>query len=121
MAIDWDADVLGPVMSIFGEGTTGVPASLPIYRPRSAGPFTLTDAVFDAQYQRLVPQGDGSEISTSSPALGVRAAVFTAAGRPLPAQGDRVLIPSTGKLYKVVDIQPDSHGHIVLVLVEAAR
>lgn len=116
MSIDWDAELLGPVMSVFGEGAPGVPSSWPTYTPRRGSAFQLPDAVFDEQYHRVVEQGDGSEVSTSTPVLGVRASLFE---QP-PAQGDRVLIPSNGKTYRVADAQADGHGHVLLVLIEAA-
>ncbi len=116
MSIDWDAELLGPVMSVFGEGAPGVPSSWPTYTPRRGSAFQLPDAVFDEQYHRVVEQGDGSEVSTSTPVLGVRASLFE---QP-PAQGDRVLIPSNGKTYRVADAQADGHGHVLLILIEAA-
>lgn len=116
MSIDWDAFILDPVMEIFGEGVRSVETSLPLYTPRGRPAFRLPDAVFDEQYRRVVDQGDGSEVSTSTPVLGVRSSLFS---RP-PTQGDRVLIPSNGKSYRVADAQADGHGHVLLVLIEAA-
>lgn len=115
MSIDWDDFVLTPLMGIFGEGVPAVEASLPFYTPRGRAGFRLPDAVFDEQYRRVVEQGDGSEVSTSTPVLGVRASLFAID----PAQGDRVLIPSSGKTYRIADVQPDGHGHILLILTEA--
>lgn len=115
MAIDWDAELLQPVMAVFGEGVPTAPASWPTYTPRRGPAFQLAGAVFDEQYRRLVEQGEGSEVSTSTPVLGVRASLFAID----PAQGDRVLIPSNGKTYRIADVQPDGHGHILLILIEA--
>jgi len=113
--MDWDNFVLKPLMEIFGEGVPAIPASWPTYTPRRGAAFPLPDAVFDEQYRRVVDQGDGSEVSTSTPVLGVRASLFAID----PAQGDRVLIPSNGKTYRIADVQPDGHGHILLILTEA--
>ncbi|MDK8187773.1 MULTISPECIES: head-tail joining protein [Sphingomonas] len=119
MAIDWDADVLGAVMSVFGEGDRSVPASLPTYTPKGGRAFQLADAVYDEQYTRVIQEGEGSEVSTTGPVIGVREAVFRAAGQPQPQQGDRVFVPSKDQLYLVQDVQPDSHGHVLLILIEA--
>lgn len=116
MSIDWDAFILDPVMEIFGEGARSIETSLPLYTPRRGPAFRLADAVFDEQYRRVVEQGDGSEVSTSTPVLGVRNSLFD---RP-PVQSDRVYIPSNGKTYRVADVQPDGHGHSLLILIEAA-
>lgn len=116
MSIDWDAELLGPVMSVFGEGMPGVPSTWPTYYPAGRPSFQLPDAVYDEQYHRVVEQGDGSEISTLAPVLGVREILFDRA----PRQGDRVRIPSAGKTYRVTDAQPDGHGHILLILIESA-
>ncbi len=115
MSIDWDDFVLTPLMGIFGEGVPGDPSSWPRYTPRGGSAFQLPDAVFDEQYHRVVEQGEGSEVSTTTPVLGVRAALFP---QP-PDQGDRVFIPSNGKTYRIADDQPDGHGHILLILIEA--
>lgn len=116
MAVDWDAEVLGPVMSLFGEGDLADPASLPIYTPRGGAPFPLSHAVFDAEFQHTTVNTDGIETTTHRPVLGVRLSLFATA----PRQNDRVAIPSVGKAYVVKDVQPDGHGYVKLVLMEAA-
>lgn len=116
MSIDWDADLLQPVMAVFGEGVADAPSSWPTYTPRRGPAFQLPGAVFDEQYRRVVDQGDGSEVSSSMPVLGARAALF----RQDPVQGDRVSIPSNGKSYRIADVQADGHGHILLILIEAS-
>lgn len=104
MSFDWDAEVLAPVMEAFGQGVA--------YRPQAGSPFTLTDAVFDAQYSYVLRDKDGSEVTTTSPMLGVRASSCPVA----PRQSDRLTIQATGQEYIVKDVRPDSHGHIVLLL-----
>lgn len=117
MAIDWDVEVLAPVMSVFGEGVPADPASLPTYMPRGLPPFQLADAVFDSAYQRITELADGSTSNTASPVLGVRAALFATP----PRQSDSVFIPSVGKMYGVTDVEPDGHGQIKLILIEVAQ
>lgn len=117
MAIDWDAELLAPVMQLFGEGTSADQSTLPLYTPRGLSGFRLADAVFDAQYELVQVATDGSQNTAHMPVLGVRTALFPRD----PAQNDQVLIPSTGKTYIVKDVQPDGHGHAKLVLQETGR
>lgn len=116
MSVDWDTELLAPVMAVFGEGTPGVPSSWPTFRPLSGPVFQLPDAVFDEEYKRVVELADGSTQSLSAPVLGVREILFPVP----PQQGDTAFIPSKGQLYAVADVQPDGHGHILLILVEAS-
>lgn len=118
MAIDWDADLLGPVMAVFGEGREGDPSTWPTYHPQDGSAFQLRSAVFDREYRRVVDLGEGVTGSSIHPVLGVRDALFadTPAGRAL--QNDKVFIPSEGKLYAVIEPQPDGHGHTLLILIE---
>jgi len=112
MSIDWDDLVLGPVMGIFGEDAAH--AGLPIYTPRGLPAFVLADAVFDAQYEQVVLDGEGSQQTTRRPVLGVRRSLFPRD----PAQDDLVYIPATGKNYLVKNPQPDGHGQVLLLLME---
>lgn len=120
MAIDWDAEVLDPVMAVFGEGDPASPGTWPLFLPRSGNPFRLSHAVFDAEYlDAETTPGDDTGQTSRRPVLGVRTALFTAQGL-WPRQNDRVTIPSTGKTYLVRDVQPDGHGHAKLMLMETA-
>ena len=106
--MNWDELVLAPVMGVFGDAVT--------YRPANAPAYTISDAVFDSQYTYVVKDADGNEVNTTSPMLGVRAAVC-----PNPAQDDQVSIATfnglpVNKTYVVKDVRPDSHGHTVLLL-----
>jgi hypothetical protein len=105
MSIDWDTNLLGPVMAVFGGGVN--------YRPRSGAAFDIADAVFDAQYTYVAkdPQ-TGDDVTTTSPVLGVRSILFSTP----PKQNDSVLIKASGILYVVKDVLPDGHGHIRLLL-----
>ena len=108
--IDWDAAVLAPLAAVFGE------SQRPTYRPLAGGAFVI-DAVFEDAYAQLVLDGAGDPaIAASDPVIGVRRAQFAA----LPVKGDKVDIPRVGKTFMVVDVQPDSQGHVRLVLNEAA-
>jgi hypothetical protein len=112
MAIDWDADVLGPVMAVFGEGDPALSATLPIYMPQAGPSFTLADAVFDREYLDVNQFGDGGDNTSRKPILGVRLALLPTP----PLQGDRVYIPSVNLTYIVREVRPDGHGHAVLSL-----
>jgi hypothetical protein len=118
MSIDWDALVLGPVMAIFGEGVPddAAMANWPLYTPRGLAGFRLAAAVFDAEYEQVDINADGSTSTSRRPVLGVRVALFPR----MPAQNDKVTIPATGKTYVVRDVQSDGHGHAKLMLMEAA-
>ncbi|NIJ07236.1 hypothetical protein FHS31_000832 [Sphingomonas vulcanisoli] len=102
-------------MAIFGEGDTTVESSLPLYTPQQGAAFALADAVFDPAYLHTTIDGDGEPATTRRPVLGVRQTLF---GDRLPAQSDMVAIrsgPDAGR-YIVKDVQPDGHGHILLIL-----
>ncbi len=120
MAIDWDAELLGPVMDEFGEGLATVPSSWPTYRAsRGSMAIPIRGAVFDSQYQRVTDLGDGQTETSYFPVLGVRNAVFAQAGIE-PKQSGIVYIPSVAQLFAVQDVQADGHGHTLLILMEAA-
>ena len=116
MAIDWDAEVLAPVMGEFGEGKPADQSTLPLYYPRGLPAFRLADAVFDAAYEQVSVNADGVASTSRRPVMGVRLSLFPRA----PAQSEKVLIPSTGKLYIVKDVQPDGHGEAKLMLMETS-
>lgn len=103
--IDWDKAVLGPVHSVFGESVT--------YMPARGMPFPI-DGVFDKAYLAADALGDGTQMSTAQPVLGVRLALFPA-GSP-PVQSDKLKILSSGAIYRVKEVRPDSHGEAKLLL-----
>ena len=108
--IDWDTAVLAPMMGagIFGE------ALQPLYTPQGGGtPFNL-DGVFDDAYVGLSIEGAEPEFQTLKPVLGVRLAQIPA-GVTLTA-GDSVFIPSKSTTYKVMSVEPDGHGWVLLEL-----
>ncbi len=109
MSIDWDAEVLGPVMAVFGANEA---SQLPTYTPAGGTSFPLADSVFDRAYLLVTLDGDGSENTTRRPVLGVRDALFTVP----PAQNDLVFIPSVGITYIVKEVRSDGHGWTLLAL-----
>lgn len=116
MALDWDDLVLAPVMGVFGQGQRSDQSSLPFYTPRGLAAFRLADAVFDAEYQVVDVNPDGTPSTSFRPVLGVRLALFPRA----PAQNDKVFIPANGKTYVVKEPQADGHGHVKLMLMETS-
>lgn len=107
MAIDWDAEVLGPVMAVFGEAV--------LYLPRYGSPISIPDAVFDEESSEIQIGEDAQVATQRKPVLGIRAALV-----PGAAQSDRVQIVRTGTMYVVKDVEPDGHGHLKLSLMLAA-
>lgn len=112
MSIDWDAELLSPVMAVFGEGNSADQSTWPIYTPRGLAPFPLADAVFDRAYADVTLDGDGSENTTTKPCLGVRVSLFPRE----PLQEDTVYIPSVPGHFIVKDVRTDGHGHAKLIL-----
>jgi hypothetical protein len=102
--IDWDAQVLAPNFTVFGE-----PAN---YQPVTGAPFDI-DIVFDRAYTREYLMEDGKSGWTSvSPTAGIRLAQFVND----PVQNDRLYIPRLALTFIVRDCRPDSHGGARLFL-----
>lgn len=104
--IDWDAAVLGPLESVFGEPVN--------YMPAAGGSFSIS-GVFDAAYRGL-DLADGMAMSTETPVLGVRLSQFPMA----PEQGDSLTLARSGVTYVVREVRPDSHGAARLMLNQAS-
>ncbi len=97
--IDFDALVLGPCMTAFGE---------PIqFMPLQAPAFTIT-AVYTDKYQESKFVG-GDEVVDTKTMLGCQASQFPA---DLPVVGDQFLI--RGRLWQTLEVIEDGHGHIRL-------
>lgn len=104
MAVDWDAQVLNPLIGIFGQPV--------IYTLQRGAAFTL-NGVFDRYHTEVtLDPSQGVPVSTFKPVLGVRAADFPANTTPTP--GDTLMVANAKWL--VTDTQPDGHGHIKLML-----
>lgn len=97
--VDWDTKLLAPLQGVFGEPVE--------YRPRHGAAFAIT-GIFDRAYTVDVDPIDdnGPTVNTTRPVLGVRDSAFESP----PVQGDMLYIPRVRTLFKVADVQPDSHG-----------
>ncbi len=102
MAVNFDRALVA-AMKAFGE-----PA---VYTPKGGAAFAAT-GVFDREYLEVKFNDLGAAISSRRPVLGLRAASVPA-GVCL-AQGDTVEVG--GGTWKVVTVEPDSHGHVFLGL-----
>ena len=100
--IDWDKNVIGPTVGVFGE-----PVS---YAPKVGAVFAL-NGIFDEAYQEVDLSG-GTAVMSVTPVLGVR----TADCLQPPKQGDHLTILRTGATYVVKKPEPDSHGSTLLKL-----
>lgn len=101
--------MLGPLAKVFGEG---VQAGGPImFYPDGGSPYAI-DGVFDAAYRDTHLVDTLVDANTVVPVLGVRLAIFPVA----PIQDDQVFIPSTGNMYLIKEVRPDSHGWAKLML-----
>ena len=108
--LDWDDLVLGPCAEAFGEPC--------VYVPKGMVGFGIV-GVYDEGYEGEIVLVDGStEIATTNPVLGVRAALF--AGRRPPEQGDEVQVTRIRQAFKVQNVKPDGKGDIKLELNYAA-
>lgn len=105
MAIDWDALVLAPVHTAFGETIAYQPSN-------GTSAFTLTDAVFDRSYIQVGTDGGGVPVTAWSTFVGIRLASCPVGF--VPADGDTVTWNAS--VFRVVDQQPDGKGNTMLVL-----
>jgi len=98
MAVDWDTHLLAPLHGVFGE--------LVNYRPQIVGGDAYDIVgIFDRAYTRDVETLEGDiATNTTKPVLGVRDAQF----KSPPRQYDQLFV--RGRLYVVIDVQPDGHG-----------
>lgn len=107
MAVDWDRLVLGPTHAAFGE-----PAEI----SRGGGaPLQVPDAIFDLVPTEVQMPDGRTMVSGFRPTLGIRQASLPEG--VVVRQGDDVQV--RGQSYRVADVQPDSLGHVLLVLAGA--
>jgi hypothetical protein len=102
--IDWQANVVGPCVAVFGEPATFTARAWNL-------PFGIS-VVFDDAFKVVTTSSDGSDVLGTFPAAGVNLADFPL----MPAQGDQLTRESTGKAYVVREVRPDSHGGAMLIL-----
>lgn len=108
MSINWDALVIGPTMTVFGE---------PITYTRSYGkPITIT-GVFDDAYLAEAMFEDGTTgVTELSAVLGVQLSQFSCQPEP----NDLVTVQRTGARFIVREMRNDSHGWAKLMLTRTA-
>jgi hypothetical protein len=107
MAIDWAA-LTAPVTRIFGEEV--------LYRPATGGEYPIT-GVFDAAFKEVLGlKPDGSPMTSVAPTLGMQPRDLPA----MPLKGDHLTVLSTGFIYRVREVRPDSHGGAILMLNEVS-
>lgn len=104
MPVDWNAEVIGPLMGVFGEPVT--------YRPLAGGSLSIT-GVFDNAYLKDVMFEDASSgVTEIHPVLGVQLSQFPSP----PLQNDMLSVASVNTTYVVREVRPDSRGAAKLVL-----
>ncbi|MBB5444647.1 MULTISPECIES: hypothetical protein [unclassified Paraburkholderia] len=104
MPINWNAEVIGPLMGVFGEPVT--------YMPLTGLPFQIA-GVYDKAFFAVNVE-TGSLVSTSQPTLGVQLSQFPS--NYLPQQGDQLLIVGTGEQWEVREVHSDGKGGARLML-----
>lgn len=108
MPLDFDSDVLGPCVEVFGEVAQGFP--LPVYTPASGPSFTI-DGIFDEAYHEdELLAGPG--ITAAQPVFGTRQSLFPAGIKALQADG--IVIRGVG--YVVREPRLDGKGGVKLML-----
>ncbi|HEX7906857.1 MAG TPA: hypothetical protein VF534_02025 [Paraburkholderia sp.] len=106
--IDWDAVVIGPLMTVFAEPVT--------YLPLAGGSVSVT-GVFDDAYLKEVMFEDASTGTTEvSATLGVQLSQFQSP----PIQNDKLTLVRTGATYIVRQVRLDSRGGARLLLTKAS-
>ncbi|MBS1014486.1 head-tail joining protein [Acetobacter persici] len=105
--VDFDKLVIGPCNDVFGEAVQ--------YQSALLGKTITLSGIFDDGYRAVSPLGDlpgqsPTHITGSDARIGVRLSLFPV----LPAQGD--LLTIRGRVWRIREVQPDSHGgaHIEL-------
>ncbi|MFX1675204.1 hypothetical protein PWR63_23640 [Paraburkholderia sp. A2WS-5] len=104
MPVNWDAEVIGPLMGVFGEPVT--------YTSLSGATFQIS-GVYDKAFFAVNVE-TGSLVSTSQPTLGVQLSQFQS--NVPPQQGDQLLIIGTGEQWEVREVHIDGRGGARLML-----
>ncbi|MBG95144.1 MAG: hypothetical protein CL793_07820 [Chloroflexi bacterium] len=101
--LDLAARVQTASQTVFGESVT--------FTPAGGSPATVT-GVFEAEHAFQEVMGD-TTIETARPVVAFRIASLS----QTPVRGDSITVRSTN--YTAIEIQPDGHGDVVVVLEKA--
>lgn len=96
--IDWDAEVIGPLMGVFGESIQ--------YTPVGHAPIAITGVFDDAFVKEMLFDDASTGVTEVSAVLGVQVSQFAT----LPAQNDQLMVVSTRARFVVREVRPDGHG-----------
>lgn len=84
------------------------------YTPATGGPAFDVVGVWSEPHEAIEIQGGETEVSTQAPRLGIDLPDFlarkVAAGHPATAPGERDTFVRAGVTWRVIDVQPDSEG-----------
>ncbi len=104
MSVDWDALVVGPTVSIFGQIVTVYQSGLAEYH--ITGVFDEYSQILDAQDSGVV----GANVTV--PVVGCRVSDF----KRTPAKGDKLKMSGNGKSYTIKNPVFDGKGGVKLEL-----
>lgn len=112
MAIDWEGEVITPLVEVFGEAAQ--------YYPADASPAFHVNGVFDEGYRETVIIDSLSYTSDAMPVIGFDKPQFDAQGY-VPVKNDILQLTDPksvnyGKTFMVKEVRPDDHGHLKLML-----
>lgn len=108
MPVNWNAEVIGPLMGVFGE-----PVS---YRPAAGGSLQITGVFDDAYLKEVMFEDASSGVTTVSAVLGVQLSQFPST----PVQNDQLYVPSANATFLVREVRADSRGGAKLMLSKAS-
>lgn len=86
----------------------------PVVSAPGQGPIPNMRGIFDARHEVVDLDGEGMEISSTAPVLGIREVEYPA-GHSIK-QGDQFTV--RGQEYDVFDLQPDGQGGLKIRLKE---
>ncbi|MFM0306272.1 hypothetical protein P0D71_00560 [Paraburkholderia sp. RL17-383-BIF-A] len=104
MPVNWNAEVIGPLMGVFGEPVT--------YRPFAGGSLQITGVFDDAYLKEVMFEDASSGVTTVSAVLGVQLSQFPSD----PVQNDQLYVASVNTTFLVREVRVDSRGGAKLML-----
>jgi hypothetical protein len=104
MPVNWNAEVIGPLMGVFGEPVT--------YRPLAGGSLQITGVFDDAYLKEVMFEDASSGVTTVSAVLGVQLSQFPS----IPVQNDQLSVASVNTTFLVREVRVDSRGGAKLML-----